>query len=155
MWPVWLHIIVGLFLSKMTVYISILWPDGLYVATVNYGLCRYIIIIPLKMETRGGMGLPWKPLTSLVGRQNKLRMLTETGHPPFFLWWLHNSMAWCLIFLNLRQKSSGVHSSGKKARSSARGALGKGFGWQKKKNVDKLKKFKKWTSVSDKRQFVR
>ena len=30
-----------------------------------------------------------------------------------------------------------------------------GHGWQKRKAVDKAKKFKKWKSVADKRQFSR
>ncbi len=50
----------------------------------------------------------------------------------------------------------GIHSS-KKGKAAAQRAQreGKGFGWQKKKSTDKAKKFKKWKSVTDTRQFSR
>ena len=50
----------------------------------------------------------------------------------------------------------GIHSS-KKGKMAAQRAQrdGKGFGWQKKKSMEKAKKFKKWQSVSDSRQFSR
>jgi len=50
----------------------------------------------------------------------------------------------------------GIHSS-KKGKAAAQRAQreGKGFGWQKKKSSDKAKRFKKWKSVTDTRQFSR
>ena len=49
---------------------------------------------------------------------------------------------------------SGIHSS-KKGRATARQPQGTGFGFQKRKALEKSKKFKKWQSVGDKRQFSR
>ena len=51
---------------------------------------------------------------------------------------------------------SDIHSS-KKGKMAAQRAQreGRGFGWQKRKAVDKAKKFKKWKSVADTRQFSR
>lgn len=58
------------------------------------------------------------------------------------------------LFLDLHH--SGIHSS-KKGKMAAQRTQreGKGFGWQKRKAVDKAKKFKKWKSVADTRQFSR
>lgn len=49
----------------------------------------------------------------------------------------------------------GIHSS-KKGKAALRRPQGKGFGWQKRKALEKSNKFKKWKTVSkDKRQFSR
>ncbi len=75
-------------------------------------------------------------------------VLTRNQNMLMYAAWLDSLTAAC---------STGIHSSKKGKAASHRKQGPAGYGWQKKKALEKSKKFKKWKTVSgsDKRQFSR